>query len=286
VAVQARSEPEFLVSGAHFFGKDTTIPSQHGVEIFRNPSNHPSAAASILHHSADRAGFRPRKKGIITDRAVYEKFVEATARFPGFSNYRKRVETLPVPGGVAKDNKELRKQILKAYRSEYNNAYAVSGLLMKLLPEKLDVEDEMEEQMWWLTYVIVNNDLDYRLSGELVSVEVLLTTNSAGKVRVVEQEATLTQHVFSVDREYLVKHAQQLGEKIETVDLERFLKDLSTNDSDDDDDDDDDDVDVNVGVDMQDTQGELGEWIKEVEGKGAACPRTHLYPVAQWRMQH
>ncbi|KAG0011669.1 hypothetical protein BGZ81_002049, partial [Podila clonocystis] len=58
--VMARSQADAVMSAGLFFGEDTT-DSLNPVQIFKNPINHATAAASVLVYSANKAGFLPNE---------------------------------------------------------------------------------------------------------------------------------------------------------------------------------------------------------------------------------
>ncbi|KAF8927310.1 hypothetical protein BGZ47_002214, partial [Haplosporangium gracile] len=70
------------ISGAIFVGEDTTDYSADAVQIFKDPSNHVGATASILVFSAKSADFSPttqEPKSLIQN---LDAFVQKATTFP------------------------------------------------------------------------------------------------------------------------------------------------------------------------------------------------------------
>ncbi|KAF9122546.1 hypothetical protein BGX30_001914 [Mortierella sp. GBA39] len=70
-----------VVSGAIFDGYDTTNRSASNIEIFRVPSNHAAATASILVYSAELTSFSPATQEPNFEKTINEKLEDPnTAR--------------------------------------------------------------------------------------------------------------------------------------------------------------------------------------------------------------
>ncbi|KAF8942491.1 hypothetical protein BGZ47_006421 [Haplosporangium gracile] len=73
-----------VISGAILVGEDITNYSVDAAEIFRDPNNHASAAASILIYSAKSTDFSPATGEPKSLGHTLDAFVHKVATFPGF----------------------------------------------------------------------------------------------------------------------------------------------------------------------------------------------------------
>ena len=265
-AVFARGRIDAIVSGACMNGQDTTSRDSHGEEIFRDPRNHPSAVASLLRYSADRADFRPREKGVITDPKVYEHFMKDVCNFPGFQVHHQQNQRLELQG----DREQFKREIAKKYKSDRVDPWAMARAFEHLIPQELD-EDNQE---WLLNYVVLNTQDREGHQGnievEIASVMLQLTKGSNDETKIKRQTAEMTMNAFNVKRQYLVEHASSLAQRVRTMRARKALKELSSTGQ------------LGGGdEDEEEDNLDLEAWFQ-----GLLAPEYRAYPVSRWNVQY
>jgi len=291
VMAGGRLDYDALVSGARFTGEDTSQPHCHGVEVYRDQRNHPSAVASILLFSAEEVEFRPREKGVIRDRNVYDRYMRQILNFPGFRSQKEDTEDLDLgkSGGREVDRRELRKRIAEKYRSDDNRSEDMARSIVKMIPHELSDDNEDIEggrgknnQKWMLNHMVIHNERGGRrqLTIEIAAVELKLSRQeNSDEVMIEPQTARMHMRMFEVDRHFLVENAQWLAKRIPTVTMNKFLEELSTNGRSRDDEDNDEAGDEEA----------LEAWVQGsslTEVNPSCSTSQRLYPiVSQWRMR-
>ncbi|KAG0238436.1 hypothetical protein B0O80DRAFT_454927 [Mortierella sp. GBAus27b] len=262
-AVFAGSRIDAIVSGACFVGQDTSQDTR-GEEVFRDPRNHATAVASILRHSADRAEFRPREKGVITDPKVYEQFLKDVNNFPGFKSHHQQMERLDLQG----DREQFKREVAKKYQTDRNDPWQIATAFERLLPHEVD-EDNQE---WLLNYVVMNTQGSQRggggqkdISVEICSITLKLTKDSNDQTKIKRQTAEMKMNMFTVKQEYLAQHANSLAQRIRTMDARKALRELSSN---------------GLLGDDDNNGGDLEAWF---EGLFIPDYLPRSYPVSRWQ---
>ncbi|KAF9983078.1 hypothetical protein BGZ65_002214 [Modicella reniformis] len=269
-AVLARGKVDAIMSGACLVGQDTSKHNAQGEDVFKDPRNHPAAVASILAFSADRAEFRPREKGVITDEKVYDHFLKDVANFPGFRAQHQQTQQLNLQGSRV----QFKKEVANKYQSDRNDPWEVARLLESLLPQEMDKEN----QRWLLNYVIVNSKQDnqQRPEQQEISVEIgsiLLSKNSnSDKTKIEPQTAEMTMHAYVAKADNLKQHSSELSKRIRTMTVQKALRELATNGGDD-----------GLVYEEEDTE-DLEAWFR-----GLFTPLdlpTRHFPVSKWVVQY
>jgi len=229
-AVLAGSKVDAIVSGACMVGQDMSQETR-GEEVFRNPRNHATAVASILRHSADRAEFRPREKGVITDPKVYNQFLKDVNNFPGFKSHHQDMERLELQG----DREQFKREVAKKYKTDRNDPWQIARSFERLLPHEVDKDN----QEWLLNYVVMNTQGSRGGGGggnqgeitvEICSITLKLTKDSnTDQAKIKRQTAEMKLSMFTVKREYLEEHANALAQRIRTMEARKALRELSSN---------------------------------------------------------
>ncbi|KAF9363263.1 hypothetical protein BGX34_004544 [Mortierella sp. NVP85] len=266
-AVLASGRVDAIVSGACIVGEDTSSHDSRGEEIFKNPRNHPAAVASILRFSADRAEFRPREKGVITDQKVYDHFLKDVYNFPGFQAHHQQRMQLDLQG----DREQFKREVAKKYKSDRNDPNQMATEFDQLLPQEMDHDN----QEWLLNYVVMNTQNNQgggdqsEILVEICSIMLKLTKGSNDEAKIKRQTAQMTMNAFTVKKEYLMQHAQSLSQRIQTMRTRKALRDLSSNG-------------VLGGEDYEmSEESELEGWF---HGLFTPYYLTRSYPVSRWQI--
>lgn len=265
-AVLAGSRIDAIVSGACMVGQDTSQDTR-GEEVFRDPRNHATAVASILRHSADRAEFRPREKGVITDPKVYEQFLKDVNNFPGFKSHHMEMERLDLQG----DREQFKREVAKKYKTDRNDPWMIARAFERLLPHEMDENN----QEWLLNYVVMNTQgsrggggSQKDISVEICSIMLKLDKDSNNdQTKIKKQMAEMKMQMFTVKKEYLEEHASSLAQRIRTMDARKALRELSTN---------------GLLGDDDNNGGDLEAWF---EGLFIPDYLPRSYPVSRWNVQ-
>ncbi|KAK3823001.1 MAG: hypothetical protein J3Q66DRAFT_385493 [Benniella sp.] len=224
--VLASGRIDAIVSGATLVGEDTSNRDSRGEEVFKDPRNHPAAVASILRFSADRAEFRPREKGVITDPKVYDHFLKDVYNFPGFQAHHQQRMQLDLQG----DHEQFKREVAKKYKSDRNDPNQMANEFEQLLPQQMDHDN----QEWLLNYVVMNTKNNQggedqsEIMVEICTIMLQLTKGSNDETKIKRQTAHMTMNAFNVKKEYLTDHAQQLSQRIQTMRTRKALRDLSS----------------------------------------------------------
>lgn len=248
--VQARIDS--VSAGTIFSGVDNSDPWDTESAVFKLPKNHAKAVASILHHAAKDADFRPKDQGLEASSKAYGQFVSKVIGFHGFKTHKSE-ERLDLSGDI----EQFKQQIADKYRSSSGKAGIVAYVYGNQIPDTL----EEQSQQWLLTLIALRGEEDNSVTFDLSSIPVKLSKRR-DDVRLDKQTTVLRQLTFRVDGEYLEDHARKLADDIKIITVDDFLEELSTPYQGDDDD--------------------LMAWLK-----GSNKPiRQSLYPLSQLRLRH
>ncbi|KAF8930869.1 hypothetical protein BGZ58_007982 [Dissophora ornata] len=242
-AANAQAEFDALESGALFLGTDTSDPKASGPAVFREPNNHPSAVASIVWFSANKAQFCPAEAEVVTDPLAYDNFVVALYRFPGFEVSKIRKIPVRLSGDLGRFVDEIKEQLDESDNKESSEDMREIAVRLKdLIPPF--VEDRSWKR-WALTAVVIrrgdsgeheegsNSDRGRRrkprITLETVKLVLRLSREEySGKTGVESQSTVLSRTTYNIDSRFLVKHAERLTRNIDTISVGQFMEVMST----------------------------------------------------------
>ncbi|KFH62124.1 hypothetical protein MVEG_11763 [Podila verticillata NRRL 6337] len=219
VAAQEAYNYDALFSRAHFVGKDTSDPRTSGLRIFKDPSNHPTAVASILVHIASDVDFKPQD-GVVLNQQVYSKFETRISKVSALQRVDSNYHVLDLTGDLEQLACEVSKKL------DPVNAYKVADTFRRLVPSSV-------KGVWWrdflLTQVVIHKAADSNnITVELASLGLTLSQNSKGRAVVDQQKATLSQKLFKVNAEDFVTKAQEWSDSILMYNVGDYLLKLTS----------------------------------------------------------
>jgi len=203
--VLAKNRPDAIVSGAIFAGKDTTENNAHKTDIFRDPRNHATAAASILVYGAKSANFNPSNQDQKTLVSHFDGFEHKVNNFPGFT------ESATLESRISIDSTLL--GLEHAIHREYDNpdGRLVARGIRDLVPGEIRDRDMKE---WLLSLVVVSkprgtNHVTVKLVQLCLKLE---SEGNNGMTRIPKQNADLKIAEYRVDADVLEKHSKKFAE--------------------------------------------------------------------------
>ncbi|KAF9014744.1 hypothetical protein BGZ52_006400 [Haplosporangium bisporale] len=219
VAAQEAYNYDALFSRAHFVGKDTSDPRTSGLRIFKDPSNHPTAVASILVHIASDVDFKPQD-GVVLNQQVYSKFETRISKVSALQRVDSNYHVLDLTGDLEQLACEVSKKL------DPVNAYKVADTFRRLVPSSV-------KGVWWrdflLTQVVIHKAADSNnITVELASLGLTLSQNFKGRAVVDQQKATLSQKLFKVNAEDFVTKAQEWSDSILMYNVGDYLLKLTS----------------------------------------------------------
>ncbi|GJJ72047.1 hypothetical protein EMPS_04404 [Entomortierella parvispora] len=210
VAVFAWNSGSSVASGAVFDGEDTTDGSASPVDIFQDPANHASAAASILVFSANSVNFHPSQQSPKSLGSSLGKFVDKVVKFPGFiPTYTDRA-FISLDGSLAQFEEVIR----ESYPGS-SDERLVARSLRDLIPGR-STEDDGDD--WTLSLVVIDKpEGGDNVEVQLISVVLSIDIDKSGSVSIPKQRAKLNTYILTVNGSLLRKNSIQLSEKVPIV---------------------------------------------------------------------
>lgn len=225
----AQSHADAVVSEALFFGEDTT-ESFDPVDIFKKPTNHATAAASVLVFSANQADFHPNDKSAESLVPAYDLFVQKAATFPGFYLQSHTQPIFQLKNHTTVEEFEEMIRVMYSGRPHIEKiAFKIAGLV------PLHQEDESLKN-WILSLVV----LDKPQGGNTVLIQLVRVniriafdhTCTATKAYIPEQSVSINFSVFEVNGSFLSAHANDLATLVPIVDVEHMIALLASREPD------------------------------------------------------
>ncbi|KAF9164747.1 sterol homeostasis protein [Actinomortierella ambigua] len=171
---------EAVVSRGIFVGKDTTDKHANSTDIYKNPRNHATAAASILVHVAKTIGYDPHTQD---PAKAAENFARFEMRWPGLMGFR-FLDQAGILLNFSSSLDDLQRQIQLAY-DPYANV-SVARSLCQLVPTSTTIRTA---KVWTLSLVTIDQTMS---SGDtratLISLSLDLNIAGDGKVSLPPQQ--------------------------------------------------------------------------------------------------
>ncbi|KAG0074845.1 hypothetical protein BGZ93_001477 [Podila epicladia] len=228
-AVMARGRADAVMSAALFFGEDTT-ESFDPVDIFRNPINHATAAASALVFSAEETGYWPNKKSAKSLALVHDDFVQKATTFPGFTLQFFREANLPLKNNTTVQEFE------QAIREPYSGLPHIQKIAFKFASLVPLYQENESLKNWTLSLVVLDkpqgsNTVRVQFGRVDFSIAFDHTcTNTKAYIPQQQASAVLAEYVINVS--YLSAYAEQMANMIPIVDVEHKIAFFASPESD------------------------------------------------------
>ncbi|KAK3822998.1 MAG: hypothetical protein J3Q66DRAFT_366212 [Benniella sp.] len=218
ILVQGRS---VVSSKGIFIGVDNTDPNASGADIFRDPRNHATAAASVIGFASKQSGFRPKEQGLRTTLREFQAFHQKIVMFPGFMLTQRPYSNLDLTG----DLDQFKEQISANYVSIMGKADVAATAFVEQIPESAEPESS---GTWTLVLVTIYDDESNNIFVDIASIEVEVSVNGDGSVSLRAQIAKLNQSTVQVITGVLIANADRFGSAIQTKKIETFKDELTT----------------------------------------------------------
>ncbi|KAG0080760.1 hypothetical protein BGZ92_000489 [Podila epicladia] len=131
------------------------------MDVFQNPINHATAAASILVQSAQLSDFRPNEKSAKSLASVHGDFVEKVSTFIGFKRMNMFEEAIPLKNHATVEEFEqaIHDKLLEA---------TLNGKIASKFARLLPFHQEDESLRNWILSLVV---LDKLQGGDIVRIQ-------------------------------------------------------------------------------------------------------------------
>ncbi|CAO3566690.1 unnamed protein product [Mortierella alpina] len=226
-AVLASDSFDAVSSVGYYNGADLSDHDATGESVFNDRKNRGSAVASILHHCASAADFKPAELGVHIRPWVYTEFVRQLSSFPALKRNVSEVVRLDLIGTKTQLMGEI-KYIYDNFGEEEDHPvdHQVAKNFVRLIPKTLGPD----QKRWLLSQVgiyKVRGADKYRIELARVALE-LSEDPKTRKVKIDEQRTTLSRDVYLVKTQWITEHAKILAEKLRTVNVEQAVAFLTT----------------------------------------------------------
>ncbi|KAG0233844.1 hypothetical protein BGW41_001376 [Actinomortierella wolfii] len=211
-----------IVSRGLFSGKDTTLPGARGLEVYEDPRNHATAAASILKYYAAISEYDPQSLPPAKAREAYKTFTKQARGFPGFSHSVPYTATIKLEGGFP----DLQNKIEERY--PFDDKVSVARELRYAFPV---ISKQYKLRQWEASLLLIRKprpeneeDTNTPVTVELISLRLELATHVNGNIELLPQTTVLVVERFGLDSEYLKKYAQILFGNTGVTTIKQFEK--------------------------------------------------------------
>ncbi|KAF9950485.1 hypothetical protein BGZ72_007871 [Mortierella alpina] len=208
---------EAVATGALLLGDDISNPDATAYDVFNDPINHATAAATIFGYSTAVARFRP--SGHWTNGRSYWEFKERVGSFRAFTLAHKKSKDLTFNGDY-----NLWDKLFEVYDKlsgvDKPETLKITNNLANVVGDHL----ENDNPLHWAFTTVVIRQLDGDVEIELVELGVKpnLPSESVNQWEN-DRAATLTVWKYLVNKDLLQKHAEQLAEKLNKITIKDFI---------------------------------------------------------------
>ncbi|KAF9280276.1 hypothetical protein BGZ88_012293 [Linnemannia elongata] len=210
LSATAAMAADAVASGAIFVGKDTSDPSASPVEVFANPSNHATAASSVLVFAANSANFYPASQEPKALSKNLDLFVRKVDTFPGFALTQSEQFSLELDGSLTQFEKTISEQL-----EDPDTARA----LRDLVPD--NVQDPSLTE-WVLSLVVVTESEDTRINLKLARVYLTISSDD-DTATIPKQIARLSVSAYQVIAPVFVANAETFANKVKVTKVPDFI---------------------------------------------------------------
>ncbi|KAG0258220.1 hypothetical protein DFQ27_004767 [Actinomortierella ambigua] len=219
VVVVARQSFSAVASGAIFVGEDTADPDATPSEIFKNPSNHAAAAASVLAFLAERAQFTPSEAPAKSLEQPFLDFMKRASTFSGFQMKHNAQFMVRLTGSLIQLEQMVREVVI-------DNKVLIGRGIRDLVPGYIP---DKTLDMWTLSLIVIEKPRgseDVRI--QLVHISLDITTDEDYTAIIPVQRAKVMSSVFKVNQSYLTSQAEALVKIIPTMKVRRAIDFLTS----------------------------------------------------------
>ncbi|KAG0220678.1 hypothetical protein BGW41_007610 [Actinomortierella wolfii] len=203
-----------IISRGLFIGKDTTLPGARGLEVYEDPRNHATAAASILKYIATKSNYNPQSLPPAKAQEAHKTFIEDVR------NSIPYYVSLKLDGGFA----DLQNKIEKKY--PFEDKATIARQLRYAFPV---YNKQNELRRWEVSLLLIRKphpeneeDTNTPVTVELISLSLELNTHANGEVDLPSQRAVLVVEPLELDAEFLKDRAQTLFDIVGVTTIKRF----------------------------------------------------------------
>ncbi|KAG0270658.1 hypothetical protein DFQ27_000008 [Actinomortierella ambigua] len=209
-----------VLSRGVFVGVDTTEKNASPIEVFRNPMNHATAAASVIRRQAERTFFLPHKMGPAELCGSFDRWKDTVIQFPGFKMTRRpRPEDVVMEGEAGKLGKALQRGLTAL---SVPHATDVAFEFIDLIPEKL--EDRSLKEFVLSVMVIEKPKNSQEVMVRLVELLIELESSMfSKKVSIPDQTIRLKLVEMKVDKDFMQRNAQTLAKAMPKTLVSEFM---------------------------------------------------------------
>lgn len=200
-----------MVSGAVFFGKDTSEKSVTSYTMFHNPVNHITGLASVLVFAAEKTNFSPEEKSAKSLANTLDDFVQKVSTFPAFQNSYLIDQSVYFNGSLIQFEEAIR-----TADEDVTNLAAIAHSFRNLIPGYIQ---DRSLKKWILNLVVVDKPRgdSNQVRLKLARVTLSIATDSSHLTSIPNQNGRLVIAEFEVNGHALVNNAQSLSRTIPNV---------------------------------------------------------------------
>ncbi|KAG0260992.1 hypothetical protein DFQ27_003237 [Actinomortierella ambigua] len=203
-----------VVSKGILIGEDKTDKNAKGAEIYKNPQNHQSAAASIIAGVAKIQGYEPYALDPTESSKVFGRFERQFRRLPGFHAGQQDEIVLR----LTSDLNQIERAIKEAYPDI--GSVSIAKALRELVPSSTK---HPQAKYWVLSVVAIDMDPLGIVDAKLFALFIQLNVDGDGKVTLPsEQTSYLNIANIEVDTDYMTAHADELFARFEVATTHEF----------------------------------------------------------------
>ncbi|KAF9159496.1 hypothetical protein DFQ26_006478 [Actinomortierella ambigua] len=213
-----------VVSKGILIGEDKTDKNAKGPEIYKNPRNHQSAAASIIAGVAKIQGYEPYALDPTESGKVFGRFERQFRRPPGFHAGQQDEIVLRLTSDL--------NQVEEAIKGAYGDIGSVSiaKALRELVPSSTK---DPQAKYWVLSVVAITLDPHENVGAKLFALFIQLNVDGDGKVTLPsEQTSYLNIANVEVDTGYMIANAAELFARFEVATTHEFEVYFTSSDED------------------------------------------------------
>ncbi|KAF9955992.1 hypothetical protein BGZ65_003044 [Modicella reniformis] len=215
-------DPDAVLTEAIFVGNDTTNPDASPVDIFKNPENHATAAASMLEFLARQFNFFPAEQDPSSSsiKSGHYQFLTKINTLPGF------VLTLQTERAIKLNDSfnQVAKEIRDSYGS--TDARIIARSFRDAIP---DIIKDKSLKLWHMPLLVIRKPVDTdTVTLKVVRLELDFTSDTSQTAHIPTQSANLANFEFSIDPTVLSLNAEKFAQEIRIVRVPDFLNFFSS----------------------------------------------------------
>ncbi|KAG0233845.1 hypothetical protein BGW41_001377, partial [Actinomortierella wolfii] len=197
-----------------FIGEDTTRPGANGPEIYEDPRNHATAAASILKYIATKAKYDPRNQSPSKDVRAYRRFIDYVSEFDAFKHGHHYSVSLDLDGELP----DLQNKIEKQY--PFEDKASIARQLCDALPE---YNRNPFIRRWEISLILIRKPYsENEVTVEVIKLNIDLSRYYGGQVYIPPQRAELDFQRHVLNPTVVKNAARHLSDMTGTTTIKQF----------------------------------------------------------------